>query len=147
MKVIFDKENIQPGLPGIILLSHGPLAPAIVESALLIIGEQPNLAAFGLETVDTLEDYSTAVMEAYHAFEGNALVLIDLYGGTPCNQMILAALKNKLDILALSGLNLPMVMDACTLRQDASGPELLEQVEEVAKIGIVNITSKLAKHE
>lgn len=144
MKVIFEKENIQPEIPGIILLSHGPLAPAIVESASLIIGEQPNLAAFGLEASDSLEEYAACVMEAYHAYAGNALVLIDLYGGTPCNQLVLAALKNKLDVLALSGLSLPMVMEACTLRLDASGKELLAQVEEIAKLGIINITDKLA---
>lgn len=146
MKVIFEKENIQPGVPGILLLSHGPLASAIVESAAMIIGEQPNLAAFGLEPCDALEDYINAVLEAYNAFGGDALILLDLFGGTPCNQITLAALRNHLDILALSGLSLPMVIEACTLRSDASGMELLRQVEEVTKIGVVNITEKMAAH-
>ncbi len=146
MRVIFEKENVQAGVPGILLLSHGPLASAIVESSTMIIGEQPNLAAFGLEPSDTLEDYINAVIEAYHAFDDNALILLDLFGGTPCNQITLAALRSKLNILALSGLSLPMVIEACTLRCDLNGEELLRQVEEIAKAGIINITEKMSAH-
>jgi mannose/fructose-specific phosphotransferase system component IIA len=147
MKVIFDKEQIQPEIPGIILMSHGPLATAIVESATLIIGEQPNLAAFGLETTDTLEDYAVSVVEAYQAFGGNALVLVDLYGGTPCNQLVLAALRNQMKLYAVSGLNLPMVMEACGLRMGASGAQLVEQVVEISQAGIINISAKLEQQK
>ena len=146
MKAIFDKNAFQPELTGIILLSHGPLAPALVESSSLIIGEQSNLVAFGLEPSDKLEDYIAAVMEAYNAFGGNALILVDMFGGTPCNQLTMAALRNSLHVLALSGLNLPMVMEACTLRMELSGEELLKQVMEMTQAGFINITEKLANH-
>lgn len=146
MKARFQKEDIQAGLTGIILLSHGPLATAMAESAFMIIGQQDNLAAFGLEPSDTLEEYISSVMQAYDAFGGDAVVLVDMFGGTPCNQLVAAALRNALPILALSGMSLPMVMEACALRSEYSGEALLKQIMDMTEAGQINITEKLAKH-
>lgn len=42
-------EKINPDLPGIVILSHGPFAVALLETAQLIFGEADNIAAFSLE--------------------------------------------------------------------------------------------------
>ena len=144
MKVLFRRDDIRQELPGLILLSHGPMAVAVAESASMIVGEQPNMAAFGLEPEDPLEEYIAAVLEAYEVFGGNAVFLVDLYGGTPCNQLVLAALKNQLPVKAIGGMNLPMLLEAVTLREEAAGEELISQLEMIGNAGIVNITDKMA---
>ncbi len=143
MFVRFDKENMERGLPGLILLSHGPMATGIAETACMLISEQPNFAAFGLETSDTLEDYMKAVREAYELFEENAVFMVDLLGGTPCNQLSMWMLQEKAELHAISGLSLPMVIEAGTIREEFSGKELLKQLQERSQKSIVDIAERL----
>ncbi len=144
MIVVFDRDHIVPELPGIVLLSHGPFAGACVESVAMLQGVQENLAAFGLEPTDELADYTAAVLDAVRAFPDGSIIMVDLYGGTPCNQMMLAALKEGLDLHIISGFGLPMVVDACSLRSaELKGDELLTQIEEIAKAGIINVSDMI----
>ena len=39
------QETFTPGLPGILLLSHGPFCQALLESAQMIAGEAANVVA------------------------------------------------------------------------------------------------------
>ncbi len=143
MLVLFDRQNITGDVPGVILLSHGPMAVSTAESLFLLMGEQENLAAFGLEVEDDLDAYTDAVMDAWHAFGDNAVFLVDLFGGTPCNRLSMKALEQGLTVYALSGLNLPMVLEACSSRDECSGQELLDLIADSARNGVVDIMSRL----
>lgn len=45
----FRSENMNPEVPGIILLSHGPFAVSLVETASMLFGDAENIAAYSLE--------------------------------------------------------------------------------------------------
>lgn len=143
MLVRFYPEKIDPELPGILLLSHGPLALGMLDSAEMIYGEIDNIAAFGLEPDDIVEEYCQAVVDAYKQFPANTLVFLDIYGGTPSNQIMRYCAKNSMPILAVAGMNLPLVVSAAFGRDLENGEEALYSLIEEAKESVTNVTEKL----
>jgi len=141
----FDKSKIRPDLMGIVVMSHGPLADSILESAAVITGcEVENSAAFCLEANDNPEEYGSVISEAVNAFSGGCLIFLDLLGGTPSNQLIIHAKKNKKEILAVTGVSLPMIISAITLREDGlQEDDLLHQIIEESIAGIVNVKARM----
>ena len=84
----YIQETVNPDLPGIILLSHGPLAVSLVDTAKMVFGESENLAAFSFEEGDDADQYRMKVAETLERFPVGSVVMLDLFGGTPCNQMM-----------------------------------------------------------
>lgn len=147
MRKILDKENINNELPGLILLSHGPMAIACKESAELICGEIENCAAYALEEGDDVEQFGPAVQEAIEAFPEDSVIMLDLFGGSPCNQMIKLMLQNpEKKLHVISGLNLPMLIEATVLRYSYSGDELIKNLQNVGKEGILSVAEKLKEN-
>lgn len=143
MKVLFDQRNIVPEIPGLLLLSHGPLALSIIESAELIAGEFASVGAISLEEGDSPDAFAEEYVRIYEALPKEPLILLDLYGGTPCNIVMRDALLKQRKVLALGGLSLPMLIEAKTLRESLSGQALLGRLEENSKDGIVNVSEAL----
>lgn len=140
----FDRSNMEPGLPGIVILSHGPLAASILESAAVITGsEVKNSAAFCLEAEDDPMEYGETVSEALKEFPDGCLIFTDIIGGTPYNQLMIHSRKNKTVPLAVTGVSLPMVIVAATLRQSGlSEDELLKAVISESIEGMINVKER-----
>ncbi len=64
------------------------------------------------------------------------VVLTDLFGGSPCTQSV--ALCNKANLEVLTGVNLPMLIKASTLR--AEGHSATELAQLLVQYGQRNIT-------
>lgn len=116
MKISFEKDQIQQGMPGIVILSHATLAVALKETAQMVFSKVPNVAAFSLEYGDEVGEFAKAFQEAIESFESGAIVFVDLVGGTPCNQLLLYAKKNNLKLNIIAGVNLPMIITALSIR-------------------------------
>lgn len=103
---------------GIILASHGDFAKGILQSGAMIFGEQENVAACVLEPSEGPDDIKAKMQEAVNSFDDQeeVLFLVDLWGGTPFNQAnnLLEGHKDKWAIV--SGMNLPMVIEAYASR-------------------------------
>ena len=103
---------------GIILATHGNFATGIQQSASMIFGEQPNVAAVTLQPNEGPDDVRKKMEEAVASFEDpeQVLILVDLWGGTPFNQAngLIAGHEDTWAIVA--GLNLPMLIDAYASR-------------------------------
>jgi len=114
---------------GIILASHGGLAEGIKQSGEMVFGEQTNLAAVTLLPSMGPADVKRQMEEAIASFENQdeVLFLIDLWGGTPFNQAngLIAGHEDKWAIV--TGLNLPMLIEAYAARMDT------ENAHEIAK--------------
>ena len=113
------QENFVENIPGILLLSHGPFCQALLESAQMIGGEAVNVVALPLP-------------------EGS-IVLFDLASGTPFNQMMMKSGGEEFP--GLCGMNLPVLLEAMTMREAMKGSELVALLEESAKAAVVNIKS------
>ena len=100
---------------GIILASHGGFAAGIKESGQMIFGPQEDVEAVVLTPEMGPDDLYAKVLEAIDTFsqKEQILFLVDLWGGTPFNQISRLIGEHDGDgWVAVTGLNLPMVLAA-----------------------------------
>ncbi|MBD5429635.1 PTS sugar transporter subunit IIB [Lactobacillus sp.] len=99
---------------GIILASHGGFADGIFQSAEMIFGKQENLAHCILKPDEGPDDIRAKMEKAIASFDNQdeVLFLIDLWGGTPFNQANNLVKEHGGDWAIVSGMNLPMVIEA-----------------------------------
>lgn len=133
-------ERSEGNIPDIVILSHGSMGMAMIESASLIMDATKNIAAFGLEVGDGPEEYGNAVRSYIEDCGDRVLLLVDLMGGTPSNQTM-QILRDNPSIQAISGVNLTMLIEAIDNRECCENlEELAEQLIDLGKSGIDSIT-------
>lgn len=124
---------------GIILASHGEFAEGIMQSGSMIFGEQEKVKAVTLMPSEGPDDLKAKLEEAITSFgEGSeVLFLVDLWGGTPFNQANSLFEDNKDKWAIVSGLNLPMLIEAYASRLSMnSAHEIAKHILVVAKEGL-----------
>lgn len=124
----------------ILLLSHGKLAEEFLNTAKLIMGEQQGVHALGLGASESIEDFINRIIIEYSKLNNSneILVLTDLYGGTPTNAAIYGLLNKYKNIEILTGLNLPILLEAI-IRRNQSMVELIINLKKTGAEGIINI--------
>ncbi|WP_242269358.1 PTS sugar transporter subunit IIA [Bacillus cereus group sp. BfR-BA-01352] len=126
----------------ILILSHAGVASGLKKAAQMILGEQKNLHALELTEENGITSFSDQLQEFLERWSENQsnklLIFADLKGGTPFNQAVFWASKLKLNqrISIISGVNLPIVIEAIYCNQEKSLEELSEELIEGAKNGI-----------
>lgn len=136
----FVQDHVNEDIAGIIVMSHGPFAVAMVESAKMIFGEvADNVAAFSLEPGDNLDEFRHAFAKMYEKFPTGTVFLTDIYAGTPCNQVLQYAQEINKPVELVTGLSLPMLMVAISERYHKRGQELAE----VAVRGVTELTKRV----
>jgi len=133
---------------GIIVTSHGPSAQAIIESVKLLYGNLTYLEPVVLLEDDSPEVYRTHLDRAIENVDNGEgiIILVDIPGGTPCNQALLAATTRD-DIQIISGFNTMMLLQILLVR--SNGGFLAEIAESAIDAGITsikNITTQLRDH-
>ncbi|MBP1047058.1 PTS mannose transporter subunit IIAB [Enterococcus sp. BWM-S5] len=124
---------------GIILASHGKFAEGILQSGSMIFGEQENVQAVTLMPSEGPDDLKAKLTEAIATFDSDeeVLFLVDLWGGTPFNQANSLFEERKDKWAIVSGLNLPMLIEAYSSRFSMnSAQEIAAHVLTVAKEGV-----------
>lgn len=109
---------------GIVLVTHGRLAEEFRSAALTIQPEISRMVAVALEWDQTGEDARERIARGLaEADEGEgAIILTDMFGGTPTNLTLSFLKKDRVEIV--TGLNLPMVLKCASLQK--SGRPLTE---------------------
>lgn len=130
--VTFEKD-----LPGILLLSHGPLCTALLESARMIMGETPNTAALPLLENADVAEYGSQAMDLFRQMPEGSIILFDIASGTPFNQMLTQCGGKPFP--GLCGMNLAVVLEALSLRDMMKGNELVRSLQETAHDSIVDL--------
>lgn len=99
---------------GIILASHGKFAEGIMQSSEMIFGEQENLKAVTFMPEEGPDDLRAHLLEAVESFDDELqiLFLVDLWGGSPFNQANAIHEEMPDRTAIVSGLNLPMLLEA-----------------------------------
>ena len=70
------------------------------------------------------------------------MIILDLFGGTPCNQMLRYAQETNSLLNIIAGMNLPMLLQVLTTREDKSGQDFIDDIKENAQKGIIAIDMK-----
>lgn len=132
---------------GILVVAHGDLSKEIVKSAELIIGPQDNYKALGLKYGDNIEEFESYVLdqiENLNSKEG-VLVFIDIYGGSPFNIIAknLNKLNNSIKLECISGVNLPIILEAFLNREELVLSDLKNHCLKIGKESIKDIKQDL----
>lgn len=130
-------------LPLILIAAHGNLGAELLKSAEIIIGKQERVASISLSPGMALEDFAELFRNALASAEGNAIVLCDLFGGTPSN--VTAGIGLDRDAVALTGVNLPMLIEACMSRGEKNKDELRQALLEAGKSGCKDLMEEMEK--
>jgi mannose/fructose/sorbose-specific phosphotransferase system IIA component len=103
---------------GLVLVAHGPLPEALLESAAMIAGEFEAIATLSLMPGDSLEGLVDRIRAAAEEVDsgGGVLILLDLFGGTPSNAATLITQRRE-KTYAVSGVNVPMLLEVLLTRQ------------------------------
>ncbi|SUY45626.1 PTS system, mannose/fructose/sorbose family, IIA component [Clostridium putrefaciens] len=122
---------------GVIIGSHGRLSEEILRTSEMIFGKQENIQTVTFETGEGSEDlvrkYEVALGKL-NKVEG-ILFLVDLFGGSPFNVATSIAINEEnMDIL--TGVNLPMLLEVCGMRESLTLDEIVFNAEESGKLGI-----------
>lgn len=123
--------------PLVVLVGHGSLPSGLRDAAELILGEQPHLRAVDLAPHQSPTDLRSELVQAL----GNgtqALVLTDVFGGTPHNVVAVEAAQ-RADVEVLTGLNLPMLIEVLTSRA-ATAAELAETALTAGRAGVMHVS-------
>ncbi|WP_129044647.1 mannose/fructose/sorbose PTS transporter subunit IIA [Companilactobacillus metriopterae] len=114
---------------GIVIATHGEFAKGIMMSGSMIFGEQEDVQAVTFMPNEGPEDLKKHLEEAVSKLSSDdqVLFLVDLWGGSPFNQANGLFEQHADNWAVVSGLNLPMLIEAYASRMS------MESAHEIAK--------------
>jgi mannose PTS system EIIA component len=123
---------------GLVVATHGRLAAEMISTAEQIVGKLSSVVACSVEPGSSPENIREQVRDAICSVDSGdgVLVLADLFGGTPCNQSLMLCPQRSLEVL--TGVNLPMLLKASSLRQEKM--PLSDMASALAQYAQKNIT-------
>ncbi|MSS78599.1 PTS mannose transporter subunit IIAB [Anaerococcus sp. WCA-380-WT-2B] len=123
---------------GIILASHGEFAEGIRQSGEMIFGEQEKLETAVLLPSMGPDDLRAELEEKIKRLDCEEIIfLVDLWGGTPFNQVSALLNGHEENWAILTGLNLPMLIEALGSRlMEEKSHDLAKVLLEPAKEGV-----------
>ncbi len=125
---------------GLVLVTHGSLAEALLDAMQHIVGPQAGVAAIGIGPDDDVETRRAEILAALNRVDGGsgAIVMTDMFGGTPSNLALSALGRDGVEVIA--GVNLPMLIKFASVR---GGGDLGGAVRAVQEAGrkYINVAS------
>lgn len=131
----------------IILACHGDAALGMLSAAEMICGKQNNTTALSLRPGMSAEQFGKLINDAVKqlGLQDEALVFTDFVGGTPSNQA-LRQLLYKENIEIITGLNLPMLLEAIFSRNEKTAGEMAKHCVNSGIQGIADLKANIKKH-
>ncbi len=131
---------------GVIVVTHGQLATELVNAAETIVGDLPTFAAVSIgwheDVKDAREELASTIVRLQSS-EG-VLIMTDMFGGTPSNLGITFLEPHRVEVV--TGVNLPMLIKAANLREQADVTEMARMLREHGRNAIW-VASDLLKGE
>ena len=105
---------------GLILVTHGKLAEEFVNAMEHVVGRQEAVATICIGPNDDVERRRKEIAEAIRLVDSGsgAIILTDLFGGTPSNLAISLMQSGKVEVIA--GINLPMLIRLAGARKSGN---------------------------
>jgi PTS system mannose-specific IIA component len=127
---------------GMVLVTHGRLAAEFIDALEHILGPQENVEAICIGPDDDMEQRREDILRSVAEVDDGdgAVVLTDMFGGTPSNLAISIMKEAKVEVIA--GVNLPMLIKLSDMREGHSMAEAVEQAQESGR-KYINVASSL----
>ncbi len=102
---------------GVVIVTHGSLADALLNTAELIMGKQEQVKAVAFESGQAVADLQSRIMKAVTQVDSGqgTLILVDILGGSPYNASAMLMLE-QVKTEVISGVNLPMLFAVLPMR-------------------------------
>jgi PTS system mannose-specific IIA component len=121
---------------GVVVVTHGRLATELLNAAEMIVGELPQCVAVSIGWHDDVTNAREQIDQAVQRVKGTSgvLILTDMFGGTPSNLGISLLEENAVEVI--TGVNLPMLIKAASLRDAADLLAVAREMREHARTAI-----------
>ena len=122
---------------GIVIVTHCQLGEALIEAAEFIIGERPeSLESVSIDLSENAEKLRNKISQGIKKVEGQegVLILTDMFGGTPSNLSYSFLEEGRIEVL--SGVNLPILIQAVNMRKKMKLDQLAANLEAFGKRSI-----------
>jgi len=135
---------------GIMVVGHGAMAEELINSVAMIMGRVPLLRAVGLRGDQGLDDLEREIEKAWRGLEeGGAeqvLILVDMFGGSCSNVAArMVSEKEAKQAAVITGVNLPMVLEAAIDRDLYPLEALVNKIVEAGRKSIVDVRAVMAE--
>lgn len=131
---------------GMILVTHGKLAEEFVHAMQHVVGRQENVATVCIGPHDDMERRRREIAVAITEVDTGkgAIILTDLFGGTPSNLAISLMKAGKVEVIA--GINLPMLIRLAKARECMSVRDAAIAARDAGRNYITMASEYLGQH-
>jgi mannose PTS system EIIA component len=122
---------------GILVVTHRQLGNALIDCAEFILGEKPEaLVAVSIDIRENAAELRKKIEDSIKAVNHRqgVLILTDMFGGTPSNLSYSFLEEGRIEVI--SGVNLPILIKAVSMRPEKDLTELAEYLEGFGKKSI-----------
>jgi PTS system mannose-specific IIA component len=122
---------------GIVIVTHCQLGEALIGAAEFIIGSRPaSLESVSIDLNENAEKLRNKISKGIKNVEGQegVLILTDMFGGTPSNLSYSFLEEGRIEVL--SGVNLPVLIQAASMREKLKLDDLAANLESFGKKSI-----------
>lgn len=131
---------------GMVLVTHGRLADELVAALEHVVGPQKGVATVCIGPDDDMEARRRDILDSVSKVDSGAgaVVLTDMFGGTPSNLAISIMDKAKVEVIA--GVNLPMLIKLASVRTTESLVDAVTSAQDAGR-KYINVASRLLSQE
>jgi PTS system mannose-specific IIA component len=131
---------------GMILVTHGNLAEEFVHAMQHVVGRQEAVATVCIGPNDDMERRRREIAAAIKQVDSGdgAIILTDLFGGTPSNLAISLMKAGTVEVIA--GINLPMLIRLAKARQCMSVTDAAIAARDAGRNYITMASEYLGQH-
>ena len=122
---------------GIVIVTHSELGDALVGAAEFIIGSRPeSIESISIDLSENAEKLRQKIDRGIKKVMGSegVIILTDMFGGTPSNLSYSFLEEGRIEVL--SGVNLPILIQAVNRRKKMKLDELAADLEAFGKRSI-----------
>jgi PTS system mannose-specific IIA component len=118
---------------GLVIVTHGRLAEEFVLAMEHVVGPQSAVEAICIGPEDDMEQRRRDILDACARVDSGqgAILLTDMFGGTPSNLAISVMEQTKAEVIA--GLNLPMLIKLASVRTRQTLEESVACAQEAGR--------------
>jgi PTS system mannose-specific IIA component len=130
---------------GIVIVTHSQLGDALIEAAEFIIGKRPEaLVSISIDLSESADVLRAKISKGIKSVssEDGVLILTDMFGGTPSNLSYSFLEEGHIEVI--SGVNLPMLIQADNIRKKMELNKLAVKLEAFGKKSI-SLASSILK--
>lgn len=118
---------------GLVIVTHGGLADEFRAALEHVVGPQEQIETISIGPDDDMEQRRNDILSAIQRVNSGdgAILLTDMFGGTPSNLAISVMENSKVEVIA--GINLPMLIKLTSVRAESGIDEAIALAQEAGR--------------